>query len=384
MLTKGVPSTFANVKALYLNESKKEIIRDLVASYTLEDITPDDVSSTKGQDKPNGHPSKFEHSVQYFLAQHYNYFRSRNLAQALVHIDRALALSPESVDYHMTKARIWKHYGDLAKAAELMEHARTVDERDRYINTKAAKYQLRADENEKALQTMSKFTRNETAGGPLGDLHDMQCLWYINEDGQSYLRQEKLGLALKRFTAVFDIYEQWQEDQFDFHNFSLRKGQIRAYIQMIRWEDRLRNDQFFSRSAIGAAKAYILLHDKPELASENHKNDVNGQPKDLDGLDGVEKKKALKKARKEQQKQEKAEADKKAEKKASKPVPEGETKKEDVDPKGLKLVQTSEPLVDVMKFLGPLLEFNSSNIEAQAIGFEVFLRRSKLHALLVC
>ena len=219
---------------------------------------------------------------------------------------------------------------------------------------------------------MSKFTRNEAVGGPLGDLHDMQCIWYIMEDGESYLRQGKLGLALKRFHSINDIFEIWQEDQFDFHSFSLRKGQIRAYVDMIRWEDYLREHPFFTRAAINAARTYVLLHDKPRFARPSLANGVNG---DLDKLDKAERKKAQKKARKDQEKKEQEEAERKDAKKTV--GADGEIKKEDKDPTGSKLLQTTDPLGDAMKFVTPLLEYSPRNLEAQLASFEVFIRRSK-------
>ncbi|KAJ4296687.1 hypothetical protein N0V90_006735 [Kalmusia sp. IMI 367209] len=374
-LTKGVPSTHANVKALYANPEKKAVIEELVLSYASEEKKAN--GSVNGE--LNGETSDpFESSVLYFLAQHYNYALSRNLDKAMEYIDRLIEQEPKSVDYNQLKARIWKHYGDTQRAADTVNFARECDLKDRYINTKCAKYQLRNNENDKALDTMSKFTRNETVGGPLGDLHDMQCMWYLLEDGEAYLRQNKLGLALKRFTAIVDIFETWQEDQFDFHSFSLRKGQIRAYIDMIRWEDHLRNHPFFTRAALSAVDLYIRLHDNPDLVRD-------GKP-DLDKLEPAERKKALKKLQKEQEKAKKAEADRKAAAaaKATAKSEDGEIKKEDTDPQGEKLLQTKEPLEAALRFLRPMLELSPRNIDAQNIGFQVYLRRNKPLLALKC
>ncbi|QSS60684.1 NMDA receptor-regulated gene 1 protein [Histoplasma capsulatum] len=381
MFRRGIPSTFANIKFLYTNSNKKDIVKELAEGYASGQLGSQMNGSAEKQ--TNGDASLFESSVYYFLAQHYNYHLSRNLEKAVEYIEKAIALSPKSVDYHMTKARIWKHYGNIPKAAELMEKARSLDEKDRYINSKAAKYQLRNDENEKALDNMSKFTRNETVGGALGDLHEMQCVWYLTEDGESYLRQRKLGLALKRFHAVHHIFDVWYEDQFDFHSFSLRKGMIRAYVDMIRWEDHLRDHPYYARSALAAVKAYILLHDQPDLAHGPIARGINGDQKGE--VDSAERKKALKKAKREQLRLEKAEAEKRDLKKASSTKGgDGEAKKEDPDPLGAKLVQTPEPLKDAMKFLTPLLEFSPNNIEAQTAGFEVYLRRKKYLLALKC
>ncbi|EEQ85612.1 acetyltransferase [Blastomyces dermatitidis ER-3] len=381
MLRRGIPSTFANIKFLYTNSAKRDIIQELVEGYASGQLGSQMNGSAENQTK--GDASVFESSVYYFLAQHYNYHLSRNLEKAVEYIEKAITLSPKSVDYHMTKARIWKHFGNIPKAVEFMEIARSLDEKDRYINSKAAKYQLRNDENEKALDNMSKFTRNETVGGTLGDLHEMQCVWYLTEDGESYLRQRKLGLALKRFHAVHNIFDVWYEDQFDFHSFSLRKGMIRAYVDMIRWEDHLRDHPYYTRSALAAVKAYLLLHDQPDLVHGPIPRGMNGNQ--TGEVDSAERKKALKKAKREQLRMEKAEAEKRDLKKASSTKGgDRETKKEDPDPLGTKLVRTTEPLKDSMKFLTPLLEFSPRNIEVQTAGFEVYIRRNKFLLSLKC
>ncbi|KAL9130976.1 MAG: hypothetical protein Q9217_000965 [Psora testacea] len=367
MLQKGIPSVFANLKALYRTPTKRDIIQDLVEGYASGEGLPQINGSVEKQ--ANGDVEHFQPSVYYFLAQHYDYYLSRDLSKAMKHIHEAIKSTPESVDYHMAKARIWKHYGNPQQAADTMEHARTLDVRDRYINSKAAKYRLRNNENEVAIQNMGKFTRNDAVGGPLGDLHDMQCQWYIYEDGVSYLRQGKLGLALKRFASIYNIFEIWQEDQFDFHSFSLKKGQIRAYVDMIRWEDHLREHPFFARAAIAAAKIYIQLYDHPDLSHGSLINGVNGANMDASG-----RKKAQKKAKKEQAQ---AEAGKKDTKKTAGVDQNGEPKKEDKDPKGNLLLQTTDPLGEAMKFVTPLLEYSPKNLDAQQTAFKVFVRRNK-------
>ncbi|KAH7193230.1 NMDA receptor-regulated protein 1-domain-containing protein [Fusarium flagelliforme] len=365
MLNKGVPSTFANLKHLYSDSFKKDTLRELAENY-LNSQDADSESKDKG-----------EAAALYYLAQHYNYYLSRDLIKAMEYVDKTIEKDPKSVDYAMTKARIIKHGGDLQEASKAMDQARKLDLKDRYINTKAAKYQLRNDENEKGLKTVGLFTRAETVGGPLADLLEMQSIWFLTEDGEAYARQGNIALALKRFQQIFTIFEVWQEDQFDFHSFSLRKGQIRAYIDMMRWEDHIRDHPFFSRAALDAVEIYLKLADKPSA------NGVNGADGD-DAEDALAKKKAAKKARKEQQRLEKEAAEQQAKQDPNKASKEGEVKKQDDDPFGLKLADTTDPLGDAMKYINPLLQFSPKNINAQFAGFEVYMRRKKYVLALRC
>ncbi|KAK0746853.1 NMDA receptor-regulated protein 1-domain-containing protein [Schizothecium vesticola] len=375
MLDKGVPSTFANLKHLYADSSKKVILPALAEEYL----------AAKEKAEANADSSKGVGAALYFLGQHYSYHMSRDLAKATEFVARAIELDPKNVDFRMTKARIFKHQGELEKASLAMDEARSLDVKDRYINSKAAKYQLRNNENEKALATMGLFTRAETVGGPLADLMDMQCMWFLTEDGEAYQRRGNYGMALKRYHTVANIFDIWQEDQFDFHSFSLRKGQIRAYISMVRWEDQLREHPFFSRAALDAVKLYLAMDDKPHGT-----NGVNGADgKGENGEDAAERKKAVKKAKKEAQKAEREAAEKAAKQDpnkagAQKAKEAEDTKKKDDDPNGLRLAATQDPLGDAMKFLNPLLQFSPLNVEAQVVGFEVFMRRKKYLLALRC
>ncbi|KAL7800952.1 N-terminal acetyltransferase A, auxiliary subunit [Trichoderma afarasin] len=362
VLNKGIPSLFANLKHLYSDSFKKDTLRELVEKY----LTSQDVDS---ESKDKG-----EAAALYYLAQHYNYHMSRDLAKAREYVDRAIEKDPKSVDFHMTKARILKHEGNIKEAAEMMNQARRLDLKDRYINSKCAKYQLRNNENEKALKTVGLFTRAETIGGPLADLLEMQCIWFLTEDGEAYARQGNTGLALKRFHALNNIFEVWQDDQFDFHSFSLRKGQIRAYIDMVRWEDHFRDHPVYTRVALDAINLYLKMAEKPSA------NGTNG----TDEEDALEKKKAAKKARKEQQRLEREEAERQAKQNPNKGDKAEDAKKKDEDPLGLTLAATTDPLGEAMKFLGPMLQVSPKSIEAQIVGFEVYMRRSKYVLALQC
>ncbi|KAI1075564.1 N-terminal acetyltransferase A, auxiliary subunit [Whalleya microplaca] len=381
MLDKGVPSTFANVKHLYTDSSKKDTFESLAHEY-LEAKRANPGEKTTNGDAPTGEPAGL-----YYLAQHYNYNLSRDLEKAMEYVNKGIELLPDNVEFHMTKARIWKHIGNTQKASEAMDHARTLDLKDRYINTKAAKYQLRNNESDTALKTMSLFTRNDSPGGPLNDLLDMQSVWYLTEDGEAAVRNGHIGLALKRFHSVYNIFDVWQEDQFDFHSFSLRKGQIRAYVDMVRWEDHLREHPFYTRAALGAIAVYLSIHDRRQQSSlPNGTGGANGSAAGAD--DAAEQKKAAKKARKEAQRAEREAAEKAARQdpnKAAKGAAAAEQPvRKDDDPYGFRLAATAEPLVEATRFLAPILQFSPRNIDGQIAGFETFIRREKFLLALRC
>jgi peptide alpha-N-acetyltransferase len=212
-LCKGVPSTFVSLKFLYNDPQKRSIIQDLAESYLASlksDRTfPPPLETTSQQ--PNGTsdtaepPTTFLWTL-YFLALHYAHpVSARDVTKSLALIEEAIAHTPTLVELHLTKARLLKYQGDLSAAVDAIMVARDLDMQDRFVNTKVGKYLLRCNRNDEALQILKEFTRPDSPGGPLADLTDMQCMWFAIEDGESYMRQKKYGLALKRFHTIWKV-----------------------------------------------------------------------------------------------------------------------------------------------------------------------------------
>ncbi len=53
--------------------------------------------------------------------------------------------------------------------------------------------------------------------------------------------------ALKRLLAVEKHFEDFVEDQFDFHSYCVRKMTLRSYVEMLRMEDRVHASIFFAK-----------------------------------------------------------------------------------------------------------------------------------------
>ncbi|CAN0411602.1 unnamed protein product, partial [Hapterophycus canaliculatus] len=77
------------------------------------------------------------------------------------------------LEFMQRKGRVLKKMGAVTRAAEAVDAARLLDKADRYMNSKATKYLLRAGQIPKAEQTIAIFTRHE--GDPQHNLFEMQC-----------------------------------------------------------------------------------------------------------------------------------------------------------------------------------------------------------------
>jgi peptide alpha-N-acetyltransferase len=144
-----------------------------------------------------------------------------DLTQALAVIEEAIAHTPTALDMHGKRARLLKKQGDLANAAIAMDDCRQLDLQDRYLNNKATKYFLRADETALAMNTIALFTKHE--GDPQQTLYELQCNWYELELAEAYFRTRQWGPALRKFYAIRKHFTDYNDDMFDFHGYCMRK-----------------------------------------------------------------------------------------------------------------------------------------------------------------
>ncbi|KAI8816496.1 NMDA receptor-regulated protein 1-domain-containing protein, partial [Fimicolochytrium jonesii] len=374
LIRKGVPSLFVSLKDLYVDAEKADIVEQLVLDYEKNLKSHDSfdaAAKSKSDTEAVKEPPTAYLWVVYFLAQHYDW--KRDSLKALELIETALKHTPTLVELLMTKARILKHGGDVQAAMEAMNQARELDLQDRFINSKCTKYMLRNDQVEKAGQTISLFTRSESTD-PLGDLVDMQCMWFALESASSHVRTGKYGPALKRLHQIDQHFSDIYDDQFDFHSYALRKMTLRAYVDLLHVEDRLRGHPSFYQAATTAVQVYLQLIDKPKNA--NGSNDAAGE-----GLSEAERKKAERKARKAALKTAAKAGDsaQPAQQKDS-ATPDAAASKDaakDKDPDGAKYLAATDYLAEAEAFVKHLLAMSPSKVDAQILGVEVYSRKGK-------
>lgn len=256
-LRKGVPPLFVNIRSLYDNESKVKIITELAQGYYEQLSKSSYFSAADEAANLPAEPASALLWTLYFLAQHYDHLRETE--KALQYINLAIAHTPTLIELFVAKGRIYKHAGDLIEAFKWLDEAQSLDTADRYINSKCAKYMLRANLVKDAEEICAKFTREDVPA--MENLNEMQCMWFQTECALAYQRLEKWGDALKKCHEVDRHYSEIIEDQFDFHTYCMRKMTLRAYVGLLRLEDVLRRHPFYFK----AAKCAIEVSDAHQL-----------------------------------------------------------------------------------------------------------------------
>ena len=379
-LSKGVPSLGCDLSALLLVKQEGKFVPatdpvDVRAHSTtamVADLVDAYIASLSTDSKfPNGESSESPSTIMWaWYLRSYLHEICGEYSAALAMVDKAIEHTPTGVDLYELKARILKASGDIEAAAECLDVGRDLDKQDRYINNQTTKYMLQANKAEVALERISLFVKHE--GNPEQMLSDMQCSWYELELAECLRRKSEWGKSLKKFTSVVKHFEDWHEDQFDFHSYCIRKGTLRAYSDVLRFEDELWGLDNYVRAAEGISRLYLHLYDNPNLTKEDEEPDYSS-------MTAAERKKAKAIARKKKKAAEKkmeeekaaaAEAAKANQKKGAKPAVIDE------DPNGEALLKR-DPLEEAKKFSAILSRHAPSQLSTWLLQYDVAIRRKK-------
>ena len=155
--------------------------------------------------------------------------------------------------------------------------------------------------------------------------------------------------------AIEKHFEDFHEDQFDFHSYCIRKVTLRAYVDVLRWEDVLWGHETYAEAAEGIIRTYLHLHDNPA------KSDIEAEP-DYASMTPAERKKAKAIARKKRKK-----AEKKLEQDAAKAKEESNKSSKDEDPAGLDLLNKN-PLEEAKTYANSLVKKCSTQYSDLAVS----------------
>lgn len=371
-LRKGVPSLFRMLRPLYFQPGKPALIEELLLQYNkhLEEdhswFGPQVGETGATADSVDEEPPPSLLFTRMVTAEHYDFLGETE--KALEKADSAIEHTPTLVEIYACKGRIYRHAGDLQKSAKLFEEVRQMDLADRFLNTQCVRALLRLDDTQGGMEKALLFSK-EPDSPEAANLHDMQCMWYESAVGRSYCRQHKYGKALKKLSETFKHFNDIAEDQFDFHNYCLRKTTLKAYVAMLRMQERLYSHKFYRRAAKDAIRIYVQVHDmrsRGEAVTAADAADGDGKETDVSAAE----KKAMKYKKKREAKA-KEEKDVKTSAAGSKP------KKVDDDPDGEKLLE-KDPMVEASKLVKTLLLYCTNDTATHVLTYDVFCRQGKL------
>ena len=199
LIEKGAPALLEDLKLdVYRNQAKIKIVEDMLLR---------NLASMESQSTFKGEEDEQDPTVHlwllYFTSQHYYFLK--DFDRAFNYINKAIEHTPTVVDLYILKAKIYKHSGDKKRASLLYEEARKLDLADRYLNAVSSRYRIRIDEVQEAEETMALFSKD--TGDDKLNVHDMQCMWFETECGNSYLRQGLFRQALKNFNYIEKHFE---------------------------------------------------------------------------------------------------------------------------------------------------------------------------------
>jgi peptide alpha-N-acetyltransferase len=414
-LVKGVPSLGSDLSSLYLIEDnarpdKKHYVLatdpvDVKAHpiyQQLVKLVDSYINSLSSQSTfPN---NTIEHPPSALLWAWYLrailHGQAAEYADGITLINKCIDHTPTGVDFYELKANLLEAGGDIQQAAEVVDAGRDLDHQDRYINNQTTKTLLRAGREEDAKKIISMFAIHE--GDPEQNLYDMQCTWFELELADSCRRKGQLGRSLRKYSkltaemnlettcfvltiirtirqsvSVIKHYEDYHEDQFDFHAYCVRKVTLRTYCEMLKFEDEIWGLPFYGHAAEEIIKTYLQIMDTPDQSNDDEEPDYSK-------MTPSERKKAKNIARKKKKAQEKTETNgssMKAEE-LTKGADSGKKKGNknhpvNQDPNGEELLALN-PADEAKKFAAILVRHAPKKISSWALQYDVSVRRGKM------
>lgn len=132
---------------------------------------------------------------------------------------------------------------NMKEAVQAINEARKLDLGDRYMNNLCVKYLFFCGKINQAEEMMRLFMKDESS------TYELQNMWYEIEEGRSHLRLRNFGAGLRHLKMVHKQFSDMYEDQYDFHSFSLRKWNLKEYLELIKYMDDIHNDRKYIEAA---------------------------------------------------------------------------------------------------------------------------------------
>lgn len=222
LIRRGIPSAFSMVRPLYDEDNSRRALAQFA----------EHLCALLGDDGGAGAELTVEERcwINLYLGQHFALLMEA--APSIAHFEAAVALQSELPDVFYYYARALGRLGAAERAADCMDFARRLDRSDRFLNSQAVKYMLRAGRIDRARELAVIFLKKgPSVEAQLKDLTDMQVLWFAHEMGRALQRQGEHEQALEYFGQILNHFEEFYTDLFDFHNYIFRRATYCDYIR---------------------------------------------------------------------------------------------------------------------------------------------------------
>jgi len=172
--------------------------------------------------------------------------------------------------------------------------------------------------------------------------------------------------------AVEKHFEDFHEDQFDFHAYCIRKSTFRAYRDFLKWEDKVWAHELYCNASEAIVGIYLHLNDHP--TTEN-----GDEPEELASMSAVDRKKAKAMARKKKKKEDASEKKDNLVTQDSKiagSVTATKTNLVEIDVEGLELLNRN-PLDEAKQFVATLVKYAPHRIATWILQYDIAARRGR-------
>ncbi|OII75813.1 hypothetical protein cand_028970 [Cryptosporidium andersoni] len=228
--------------------SKKKLIHTILTKMITE--KEDNLTSNCQSDNIN----EIMASLYSIYAQHLDCMGYP--LKGLEFINKALSLVDDRADYYSIKSKLLKHLHKFKEASDNSEFARTLENNDRYLNTKAISAYLKNGDINKAIELAKIFTtqpeinkinklkkelskdKNEHSNN--NESINLQIIWFDKRIASCYeflLKDQKK--SLEYYFKILDSIDTMFHDQYDYHLYCLRKLTLSRYIEFLRMQDKI-------------------------------------------------------------------------------------------------------------------------------------------------
>ena len=186
----------------------------------------------------------------------------QNFDDALVLIDSAIESHPDNIDLVMLKGHIQKKMTNTTEAIVTISGIKNSIANDKFSVSKLAKYNIRYGSISEAQEIMGKFIQKPNQKEKMADLHEMQAGWYLIEMGDRLSKEGSFLNAACFYRKIELIFDEINDDQLDFHSYSLRKMSFVEYMKFLRFLDnQIKKSEILKRAQIGLSECLMNLID---------------------------------------------------------------------------------------------------------------------------